>query len=77
MIANNAKSKQNDTFVYHAREGENIPDSVIHVRVHPSIRVIEDWAFNGCSWLTTVILNKGLGGLGCMHLYRAHLWYAL
>jgi len=43
MNANdNTSSKQNKTFAYHGQKGDNdnVPDSVIHVRVHPSVRVI-------------------------------------
>ena len=34
-----------NTFVYHGREGEDVPRDVIHVRVHPSVRVIRTRAF--------------------------------
>ena len=51
-------------FVYHGREDEVVPRDVIRVRVHPSVRVIKDFAFKQCSTLTTVILNDGLEEIG-------------
>lgn len=45
-----------------------------HVRVHLSVEVIKDKAFNKCGQLTTVILNDGLKYIGawafriCMRL---------
>ena len=40
-----AGSERNDAFVYHGQEGEDVPRDVIHVRVHPSVRVIRTRAF--------------------------------
>jgi hypothetical protein len=45
MSTENAGREQNNAFVYHGREGKNIPRGVIRVRVHPSIRVIRARAF--------------------------------
>jgi hypothetical protein len=45
MSADDAMSKQNNAFIYHGLEGENIPYNVIHVRFHPSIKVICGKAF--------------------------------
>ena len=59
MSADDAGSVRNDSFVYHGREGENIPDGVIHVRVHPSVRVIRASAFCGL-WLLSVEFHDGL-----------------
>jgi hypothetical protein len=63
MSANNddaARSRRNDAFVYHGREGEDVPRDVIHVRVHPSVRVICTKAFLWRSWLISVELHDGL-----------------
>jgi hypothetical protein len=54
MSANNAGSKRNGVFVYHGWEGD-----VIHVRVHPSIRVIHVRAFLG-KMLMSVELHNGI-----------------
>ncbi len=45
MSTNNTWSKQNVAFVYYGQKGENIPDPVICIRIHPSVRVIHGRAF--------------------------------
>jgi hypothetical protein len=40
MSANDVGSEQNNTFIYQGQEGEDVLCGVIHVRVHPSVRVI-------------------------------------
>ena len=55
-----AGRQRNDAFVYHGREGEDVPQDVIHVRVHPSVRVIRAWAFYRRSRLISVELHDGL-----------------
>ena len=60
---NNAGSKQKRpclgddaaNFVYTNLE-DHVPDGVIHVRVHPSIKVIPARAFSGCSGLMDQII---------------------
>ena len=51
-------------FVYHGREGEIVPEDVIRVWVHPSVKVIKKGAFYERMRLTTVILNYGLEEIG-------------
>ncbi len=51
-------------FIYTGQERADIPQDVIRIRVHPSIRVIKDNAFEGCRQLTIVILGKGLEEIG-------------
>jgi hypothetical protein len=51
-------------FVYHGREDEIVPRDVIRVRVHPSVKVIRQSAFEYQYQLTTVILNDGLEEIG-------------
>ena len=67
MSANNdAESQRNRArldddaanFVYTGQE--IVPKGVIHVRVHPSIKVIRAKALYGQTRLTTAILNDGL-----------------
>jgi len=40
--------------------GENVPDGVTRVRIHPSIEVIRAWAFRGRSLLMSVELHDGI-----------------
>ncbi len=51
-------------FVYTGQASEDIPWAVNHVRVHPSLRRIEDWAFCDCLQLAIVDLGKGLEEIG-------------
>ena len=51
-------------FVYTGQAREDIPQDVICVRVYPSIRRIEDYAFHKCSLLTIVDLGEGLEEIG-------------
>jgi hypothetical protein len=55
-----ASRKQNDAYVYHRQEGENVLDGVIHVRVHSSVRVICAEAFLQCWLLMSVELHNGI-----------------
>ena len=50
-------------FVYTNLE-DYVPDGVVHVRVHPSIKVIPPRAFYRRRGLTTAILNNGLEEIG-------------
>jgi hypothetical protein len=45
-------------FVYTGQE--NVPEGVIHVRIHPSIKVIRATAFLRQSWLINVELHNGI-----------------
>ena len=49
-----------DHFVYRGRVGEVIPRDVTRVKIHLSVRVIKNWAFSGCSKLTSVTLGDGV-----------------
>ena len=60
MSANEAGRERNDAFVYHGREGEDVPQDVIHVRVHPSVKVIRARAFVWRCRLISVELHDGL-----------------
>jgi hypothetical protein len=55
---------QGASFIYTGQEGADIPWDVIHVRVNPTVRRIEDWAFNKCSQLAIVILGEGVEEIG-------------
>jgi hypothetical protein len=46
--------------VYHEQEGEDVPRIVIHVRVHPFVRVIRARAFFQCQLLMRVELHDGI-----------------
>ena len=43
---------------------EDVPSNVTHVTVDPSVKVIEDWAFERCRRLTTAELPEGLERIG-------------
>ncbi len=60
MSANNAGSKQNDAFIYHGQERENIPYNVIHIRFHPFVKVILGKAFFRRELLMSVELCNGI-----------------
>jgi hypothetical protein len=60
MSVDDVGSKRNNAFVYHGREGENIPNGVICVRVHPSVRVIRARAFLRRKLLMSVELHNGI-----------------
>jgi hypothetical protein len=51
-------------FIYTGQDRYHIPRDVIPVRVHPSIRVIKDNAFEGCRQLTIADLGKGVEEIG-------------
>jgi hypothetical protein len=51
-------------YVYYGREDQVVPMDVTHVRVHTSVRAIEDWAFSGRRQLAIVILNGELEEIG-------------
>jgi hypothetical protein len=51
-------------FIYTGQWFEDIPQDVICVRVHPSVRRIVNEAFAGCLQLTIVILGEGLEEIG-------------
>jgi hypothetical protein len=65
-----------EIFIYTGQENDMIKRDVIHVRVHPSVKVIKDNAFGSCYDLATVILNEGLEEIGraafsiCIRLKR-------
>ena len=52
--------ERNHAFVYHGREGEDVPRDVIHVRVHPSVKVIRAKAFASRIRLISVEFRDGL-----------------
>jgi hypothetical protein len=52
--------ERNHAFVYHGREGEDVPRDVIHVRVHPSVKAIRAKAFVSRSRLISVEFRDGL-----------------
>jgi hypothetical protein len=49
---------------YHCREDEVVPEDMIRVWVHPSVKIIRRKAFFDRRQLTTVILNHGLEEIG-------------
>jgi hypothetical protein len=46
-------------FVYRGEGGGDIPHDVTRVRIHPSVKVIQDYAFRRCTQLRTVAGGKG------------------
>ncbi len=57
--------------LYTGQERADIPRYVIHVRVHPSVRVIEGGGFKISSQLAIAVLGKGVerGHLAIAHHY--------
>ena len=53
-----------DWYIYYGRNGEIVPEDVVRVRIHTSVRAIKDEAFYNRWQLTTVILNDGLEEIG-------------
>jgi len=58
-----AEGSNTEVFVYMGEGGPVVPDDVVHVRVHPSVTIIED-AFRGCNKLEEVELCDGLLEIG-------------
>jgi len=50
--------------------GDQVPDYVTHVRVHPSVTKIEDWSFYDRRRLKEVVLNEGLTVIGSNAFYN-------
>ncbi len=63
-VCGNNNNDKREYFVYNGQEGDDVPEDVIRVRVHPSVRAIKDWAFWGRRGLAIVILNNGLEEIG-------------
>ena len=64
MINNDTTDKQ-DYFLYtKGQERWDILRDVTHVRVHPSVKAIKDYAFWDCRQLVTVILGNSLEEIG-------------
>jgi len=61
--ANDSTSSAHGVFVYMG-PGSVVPRDVTRVRVHPSVRVIADGAFEGCHELVEVELCEGLEKIG-------------
>jgi hypothetical protein len=59
-----------DYFLYTGQCGGDILRDVTHVRVHPSVRAIKNWAFNECRQLSPVILGNGLEEIGERAFYE-------
>ncbi len=55
-------------FIYTGQVRADIPRDVIRVRVHPSVRVVKDWAFCECLQLAIVDLGNGLEEIGAWAL---------
>jgi len=51
-------------FAYHGRENEIVPKYVIRIKIHPSVKVIKERAFEKRVQLTTVTPNDGLEEIG-------------
>ena len=60
MSANDARHEQNDAFAYRGREGENVSRRMIHVGVHPPIKVILVRPYLQCKLLIHVELHNGI-----------------
>jgi len=66
--ANDSASNARGVFVYMG-QGSIVPEDVIRVRVHPSVRVIAARAFEGCYQLVEVKLSEGLDEIGDWAFY--------
>eukprot|EP00579_Thalassiosira_antarctica_P000092 CAMPEP_0201867158 /NCGR_PEP_ID=MMETSP0902-20130614/1500_1 /ASSEMBLY_ACC=CAM_ASM_000551 /TAXON_ID=420261 /ORGANISM="Thalassiosira antarctica, Strain CCMP982" /LENGTH=495 /DNA_ID=CAMNT_0048392277 /DNA_START=11 /DNA_END=1498 /DNA_ORIENTATION=+ len=66
--ANDSASNAQGVFVYMG-QGSIVPEDVIRVRVHPSVRVIAARAFEGCYQLVEVKLSEGLDEIGDWAFY--------
>ena len=53
-----------DWYIYYGRDGEIVPEDVIRVKIHSSVRAIKARAFYRRGNLVTVILNDGLEEIG-------------
>ena len=63
-----------DFFIYYEQMEEgDVPRDVTHVRIHSSVRAIEEEAFNRHEQLRIVILNEELEEIGT----RAFAWCSL
>ena len=62
LIASSAIAlrEERENFICYGREGEIIPEDVIRVRIHPSVRAIKDKAFERREKLAILILNDEL-----------------
>jgi len=50
--------------IYTGHEGRGIPNDVIRVKVHPSVKRIEEYAFTKCLRMAIVILGVGVEKIG-------------
>jgi len=53
-----------DWYIYYGRDGEIVPEDVIRVKIHSSVRAIKARAFHRRGNLVTVTLNDGLEEIG-------------
>ena len=51
-------------FLYTGQDSSEIPRDVTHARIDPSVKEIDDSAFNGCEQLVEVQLSEGLEIIG-------------
>ena len=59
------RNEGENNYIYIGQEsGLTIPEDVIRVIVHPSVKTIKDKAFLGRYQLTTVVLGEGLEEIG-------------
>ena len=68
MDAGSSNNNATDIFVYMGEDSE-VPNDVVNVRVHPSVRVIPNRAFSGCKQLNNVVIPEGV----VLRLERVHL----
>ena len=80
MFDDNAMHTSEDgVFVFMGEGGPHVPDDVVHVRVHPSVTVIPDGAFDSKKKLEEVELCEGLLEIGtgafdnCISLKRVKI----
>ena len=59
---NNTNREETSSIVEYEFTGRDhhVPNNATHVRVHPSITKIEDYAFDRCTGLKEIVLNEGL-----------------
>ncbi len=58
-------AKQRNPKFYIYKGGPNIPQHVTHIRVHKSIKVIQEWQFFRFDKLECIELHDGVEAIGC------------
>ncbi len=58
-------AKQRNPKFYIYKGGSNIPRHVTHIRVHKSIKVIQEWQFFRFDKLECIELHDGVEAIGC------------